>query len=294
MKIAVTAASGRLGHATLRALADGITAGSIVGVARSPERINVPGIERRVGDYQSVESMTAALDGIHTAVMISAPVVGGSDRLALHRNVIEAARRAGVRALLYTSVVGNGKEEGTYFFPTQQIGRQTEAAVRESGLDWIIARNGLYLELDLEHIIAANREGVYRNPGGDGRCPYITIDELAYGMARLATGPGHYGKVYNLVGECWTQAEIVAVANAVFGLHVRYEPMSDEACIQHFLRLMPERGEAVARMLTGCFQCIRKGAMDVPSDFQAAAGRPARSLRQMMEDCRQKRGRAAG
>ena len=41
------------------------------------------GIERRAGDYQSVESMTAALDGIHTAVMISAPVIGGSDRLPL-------------------------------------------------------------------------------------------------------------------------------------------------------------------------------------------------------------------
>lgn len=291
MKIAVTAASGRLGQATLRALAAQTAASNIVGVARAPQRIGVPGIERRAGDYQSVASMTAALAGMSTVVMISAPVTPDTDRLALHRNVIEAAHQAGVCTLLYTSVVGNGREEGTLFYPAQQVNRQTETGLRDSGMNWIIARNGLYLELDLEHIIAAGAEGLYRNPAGEGRAPYITIDELAYGLARLATTAGRVGRIYNLVGGCYTQAELVAMANEVFGLQVRYEPMSDEECIERFLHLMPQRGEAVARMLTGCFQCIRKGAMEVPSDFEAATGRPARSLRQMMEDCRDKRER---
>lgn len=290
MTIAVTAASGRLGQATLRALVAEAGAAGVVAVARAPERIQVPGIERRAGDYQSVESMAAALAGVATAVMISAPVAGGSDRVSLHRNVIEAARRAGVGTLIYTSVAGNGREQGTLFQPTQQVNRQAEADLRDSGLGWVVARNGLYLELDLEHIIAAAASGgVYRNPGGEGRAPYITIDELGYGAARLATGRGHQGRIYNLTGECATQAELVALANEVFGIRVRYETMSDEESIARFARLMPERGEAVARMLTGCFQCIRQGALEVASDFEAATGRPARSLRQMMEDCRRKR-----
>ena len=116
---------------------------------------------------------------------------------------------------------------------------------------------------------------MYSNPGGEGRAAYITIDELATATARVALTPGdHQGQTYNLVSECLTQAELVAMANQVFGLNVRYQPISDEASSEKFRRLMPARGEAVARMLTGCFQCIRKGAFDVPSDYAAAAGRP--------------------
>ncbi len=268
----------------LRQLLAQIGADRTVAIARSPERIGIPGIEKRAGDYQSVEAMSAALAGIDTAVMISAPVTVGIDRVALHRSVIEAAGRAGVRTLIYTSLIGNGAEEGTLFFSTQQVNRQAEADLRNSSLQWVILRNGLYLELDLAHIIAAGPAGAYANPGGDGRAPYITIDELGYATARVAATGGHHGRTYNLVSECISQGALVEMANEVFGLRVRYESMSDEACIEKFRRLMPQRGDAVARMLTGCFQCIRKGAFEVPSDYAAATGRLARSVRAMLED----------
>jgi NAD(P)H dehydrogenase (quinone) len=270
---------------------------NILAIARQPARIAVPGpgIETRAGDYESVESMTAALAGADTVVMISAPVAGGSDRVRLHRNVIAAARAAGVRDILYTSVVGNGLEEGTFFGPTQQVNRQAETDIRESGLGWVVLRNGLYLELDLEHIIAADSAGgVYTNPGAGGRAPYITIDEIAAATAAVARVPAaHRGRTLNVVSDCHTQAELVALANEAFGLAVRYEAISDEACIEKFARLMPHRGEAVARMLTGCFQSMRAGAFDVPSHYAEAAGRPPRTVRQMMQDVKRKRAAAA-
>ncbi len=115
MKIAVTAASGRLGHAILKVLGEELGPEYVVGIARSPEKITLPDIEKRRGDYQSVEDFVDAFDGIDTAIMISAPVTIGTDRVAMHHNVIEGARRAGVRKMLYTSIIGNGKEEGTGF-----------------------------------------------------------------------------------------------------------------------------------------------------------------------------------
>lgn len=287
VRVAVTAASGRLGHATLRELLALSPPVEVVAVARSPAKVAIAGVEKRAGDYASVESMTAALRDIDSVVMISAPAVAGSDRVALHRNAIEAARRAGVRSLLYTSVIGSDAVAGTLFEPFQQVNRTTETLVQACGTPWIIARNGLYLELDLKHIREAARTGgVYANSGGAGRAPYITINEIAFACARLATNPARCGRVYNIVGECLTQGELVAMANDVFGLDVRYQTMSDDDCTGRFRRLMPERGEAVARMLTGCFQCIRIGAFDVPSDYEAAAGRPVKSVRAMMEDCR--------
>jgi NAD(P)H dehydrogenase (quinone) len=289
MKIAVTAASGRLGHAILGYLGDEIGTDNVVAVARSPEKIDVPGIETRRGDYQSIDEIASACDGVDTVIMISAPVTKGTDRVAMHRNVIEGAKRAGVRRMLFTSVIGNGKEKGTMFFATQKVNRQAEYDLQESGTEWIVARNALYLELDLNHIIRANESGVYQNNAGDGRCGYLTIDELAFATAKLAAGDQHTGRIYNLIGRTThTQTELVAMANEVFGLNIRYEVMSAEDNIARFMRdpAISSRGEDVARMLTGCFECVAVGAFDVESDFEAAAGRPAKTTVEQMEDIR--------
>ncbi len=290
MKVAVTAASGRLGRAILKYLGDEIGTDNVVAIARWPEKVELSAIEKRRGDYQSINEIAAACAGIDTVIMISAPVTIGTDRVAMHRNVIEGAKRAGVRKMIYTSVIGNGKEEGTKFFATQQVNRQAEVDLQESGMEWIVARNALYLELDLNHIRRANETGIYQNNGGDGRCGYLTIDELAYGTAKLAVDDKHNGRIFNLIGRTThTQTELVEMANEVFGMNVEYKVMSAEDNVERFMQdpAISSRGEEVARMLTGCFECIAAGAFDVQSDFEAAAGRPAKTTLQQMEEIRQ-------
>jgi NAD(P)H dehydrogenase (quinone) len=287
----VTAASGRLGRATLLATSELTGPDNVVGVARSPDKISVPGIETRRGDYHSIDELTHAFTDIDTVVMISAPV-GPWDRIAMHNNVIDGARQAGVRKLVFTSVIGNDQERDTWFWHSQKINRQTETDVQNSSLEWIIARNGLYLELDLAHIIAAGETGSYQNSGGGGRCGYIAINELAFAIAKLAIDDKHNGQIYNLVAESQTQAELISLANRVFGLNIEYQEISDEMNVR---RMMADpgiaaRGEEVARMLTGCFQCIRNGAFDVASNYESAAGRPAKTTLQMMEEYRRRLG----
>ena len=294
MKVAVTAASGRLGHATLKALSERLGPEHVIGIARSPDKINVPQIETRAGDYANADQLVEAFQGVDSLVMISAPVVVGTDRVPLHRNVIDAAKRAGVKKVVYTSVIGNGAERDTWFWKTQQVNRQAEQDLHDSGLQWIVARNGLYLELDLNHIIAANETGIYMNNGGDGKCGYITIEELAQATADLAVKDELNGRIYNLVGETRTQDELVSLANEVFGLNVRYQTMTDDENVARFMKdpRISARGEDVARMLTGCFQAMRAGALDVTSDFEAATGRPCRSTKDMMHDVRAARAQA--
>lgn len=288
MKVAVSAASGHLGHAVLRQLLTLTDAGNVIGIARSPDKIEVSGIDKRSGDYNDAEGMAAALAGVDTLVMISAPV-GDWDRIVMHRNVIAAAQRAGVRKIIFTSVVGNGREKDTWFWSTQQVNRQAEEDLRASGLEFIIARNGLYLEKDLRHIVLSNAEGVYRNVAGDGMCGYITIGELAYATARLALDDRNNNAVLNLVGNNLSQADLVKLANEVFDIKVRYETLSDEENIANLMKdeKIAVRGVKVARMLTGCFQSVRLGSFDVESHFEQAAGRPVRTTRQMMEDLRE-------
>jgi NAD(P)H dehydrogenase (quinone) len=225
--------------------------------------------------------MRAALNGIDTVVMISAPVAAGGERVGLHRNVIAAARQSGVQRILFTSVIGNGREMDTMFGATQQVNRQTEADLQNSGLEWLIGRNGLYLELDLIQMRKAGESGVYANSAGEGRCPYLSIGEIAcaYASWRL-TGARRARSTTSAAKPC--RRRDLRLACEVFRFSARYETISDEACVAKFRALMPERGEAVARMLTGCFQSIRAGAFDVPSHFREATGRPAKSVREMM------------
>jgi NAD(P)H dehydrogenase (quinone) len=288
LKIAVTAASGRLGRRILSHL---VAEGShdIIAIVRKPDSLKLPGVEVRAGDYDSAQQMTDAFAGIDTVLMISAPVVIGIDRVTQHRNVIAAAKAAGVRKVVFTSVIGNGLEMQTMFADAQQVNRQAEQDLAESGLEFINARAGLYLDLDLLHIQRADREGgVYSNNAGVGRCGYISIDELAYGFAGLCLSDTCNGRILNMVGETYTQAELVEMANEVFGLNTRYEPMTAEENIARFMQdeKISARGEAVARMLTGCFECIEVGAYDVESDYKAATGREPLTLHEQMQAIR--------
>lgn len=289
--IAVTAASGRLGRATLRELAAQFPALPRVAVVRDPAKLaGMPGVEVRRGDYGDPASLVEALRGVTAMVLVSAPAIGGSDRITLHRNAIEAARRAGVRRVVYTSVIGNGTEMRTPFAATQAVNRQTEADLAATELDWIVARNGFYLDIDVEHMRKANERGWYASSSGAGRCGYISIAELGYATAQLVAGPRPTRRIYNLVGESISVPDLTRLTNEVFGLNVEYRLISDEeklASARHDLRVLARGGEEIAQMFTGLMQGQRLGAFDVPSDFETAAGRPCRSMRAMLESLRQ-------
>ncbi len=175
MKIAVTSASGQLGSSIIKQLINEIGIDHVIGIARTPEKATHPGIEIRKGDYNSRHELDLALKGIDTVLLVS-----GMDepqkRIQQHRNVIEAAKINGVKKIVYTSIIGD--EEKTAFSPVVKSNRQTETDVQNSGLDWVIGRNGIYIEPDLEYIDNYVKRGEIRNCAGDGKCAYTSRTEL--------------------------------------------------------------------------------------------------------------------
>ena len=266
MKIAVTAASGHLGSAIVKATTalQGI---EVVALARTPANAVDLGVEVRPGNYDEPDELERSLQSADVV-----PVVSGMDaparRIEQHRNVIEAARSAGVGKIVYTSV--QGAEAGTAFSPVVQSNRQTEQDVRDSGLEWVIGRNGIYIEPDLEYIDNYAAAGGITNCAGDGRCGYTTRAELAYAYAQMLTDDRHDGRTYNLHGEPITQTDLAEYLNEAFGTHRSYTPMTVE---EYRNDRVAELGEFIGSVIAGIYEGIREGAADNPSDYAEAAGR---------------------
>jgi len=278
MKIAVTSANGQLGSSIIKHLINEIGKENVIGIARTPEKANHPGIEIKKGDYNSRHEFDAALKGVDTVLLVSG-LDEPQKRIEQHRNVIETAKVNGVKKMVYTSVIGD--EEKTAFSPVVQSNRQTEIDIRNSGLDWVIGRNGIYIEPDLEYIDNYVKEGEIRNCAGSGKCAYTSREELGYAYAKMLIDEKHNGQLYNLVGEAITQTKLAEYINQIYNTKLVYHPISSEA---YSNERKEELGEFFGSIIAGIYEGIYNGTYNVKSDFEKAAGRPHKSAIEMIRE----------
>ncbi|HUV13781.1 MAG TPA: SDR family oxidoreductase [Acidobacteriota bacterium] len=271
MRIAVTAASGKLGTEVVRATESMVGSENVIGIARTPSKAEHLGVEVRKGDYTSRTDFDKALQGVDALLLVSG-MDDPSKRIAQHRNVIHAARDAGVKRIVYTSV--QGPEENTAFSPIIASNRQTEEDIRNSGMAWVIGRNGIYIEPDVDYVETYRKEGRIANCAGDGKCGYTTRPELAFAYARMLTEDQHFGKTYNLHGEPITQYQLAGYLNGAFGTNLVYVPLT----VQEYRReRIAELGEFMGNVIAGIYEGIHNGTFDNPSHFVAATGREHQS-----------------
>lgn len=278
MKIAVTSASGKLGASIVKQLIKEIGKDQVIGIARTPKNAEHLGVEIRKGDYNNREEFNAALQGVDTVLLVS-----GMDepqkRIEQHRNVIEAAKSNGVKKIVYTSIVG--AEENNAFSPIVQTNRQTEEDVKNSGLEWVIGRNGIYIEPDLEYLDTYIKEGEVRNCADNGKCTYTSREELGYAYSKMLLDNKHNGQTYNLVGPAITQNELVNFINQVYATDLVFNSVSVE---DYKAERKAALGDFIGTIIAGIYEGIKDGANNVPSDFEKATGRAHKSTLAIIED----------
>lgn len=282
MKIAVTAANGKLGSSVVKELSKGIGKEHLIGIVRTPEKASHLGIEVRKGDYNSREDFNSALIGVDSVLLISG-MDDPQQRIQQHRNVIGAAIQNGVKKIVYTSIIGD--EEETAFSPIVKSNRQTEMDVKESGLKWVIGRNGIYIEPDLEYIDTYVKEGEIRNCADDGKCGYTSRDELGFAYTQMLLRDNHNGQTYNLVGEAITQAQLAELINQEFNTNLKYNSVAVD---EYEKERKAELGDFIGTVIAGIYNGIKKGVNDVPSDFEKASGRPHKSMIQIIKEFKEK------
>jgi len=237
--LAITGATGQLGHATLQYLLAHVAADQLVAVVRDPSKaatLAAQGVALRPGDYNDPAALVAAFQGVTTVLLIS-----GTDmatRTQQHRHVIDAARAAGVRRLVYTSGVNASADSAFVASPSHAA---TEGYLRASGLSYTILRNALYLDL-LPMLLdpGALARGNFYYAAGSGAASFALRAEIAEVLATVLTTPGHDNQTYDLApAPVHDMAEVTAAISAATGQPLRYVPVSGEeltaAMRQHHL-----------------------------------------------------------
>ena len=205
MNIAITGATGQLGRLVVQQFLAGRTDAKLIALVRSPAKASGLGIEVREADYARPETLSKALAGVEQLLLISSSELG--QRATQHRNVIAAAKAAGVKHIVYTSLLH--ADRSPLSLAAEHL--DTEAALKASGLNYTILRNGWYTENYTGSIPGALAAGTFIGSAGHGRIASAArADYAAAALAVLSTA-GHEGKTYELAGDAaWTLAELAA------------------------------------------------------------------------------------
>ena len=218
--IVITGATGQLGQLVIKALLKKVPASGIVAAVRNVEKakdLAALGVLVRQADYSQPASWDAALKGADKVLLISSSEIG--QRAKQHKAVIDAAKRAGVKLLAYTSVL----RADTSPLGLAAEHKETEAAIRASGVPFVLLRHGWYTENYTMGIPGALAHGAVYGCAGDGRISSATRADYAEADVAALTLDDQAGKVYELAGDtAYTLAELAAEISRQSGKDIGY------------------------------------------------------------------------
>ncbi|MDX6744978.1 SDR family oxidoreductase [Actinocorallia sp. A-T 12471] len=222
----VTGATGHLGGLTVRALlARGVPPADVVALVRTPAKaadLAELGVTVREADYTKPETLPTALAGIDRLVLVSGDIPG--QRLQGHRNVVDAAKTAGVSRIAYTSVL---RADSTQIALAPDH-LATEDYIRNAGLPYVFLRNGWYVEVyTANKVPSALKTGEIVGATGDRPASAAARADYAEAAAAAVTG-GVENVVYELGGKPFTLSEFAKALSDETGNEVVYRDISVE------------------------------------------------------------------
>jgi NAD(P)H dehydrogenase (quinone) len=281
--ILVTGASGKLGSRVIHHLLEsqGVAPGSIIAVTRDPAKLadlTEKGVTVRAGDFSDAASLPAAFEGADKILIISGADIG--QRLAQHKAAIDAAVKAGVKRLSYTSMP-NPEPGNAVVFAPEHYG--TEQTIKEAGLPYTIFRNGWYQENLLMNLPQAFASGRWYTSSGQGRIAHAPRDDIAAAIAAALASDEGESVTYTLTGtEALTADEIAARASKALAKPLEVVHVTDEQLAGG----MKAAGvpEAYVPMLVSFDTNTRTGGIDiVTDDIRKLSGRTPAPIESFFE-----------
>jgi NAD(P)H dehydrogenase (quinone) len=226
-KYVISGASGSLGGKITARLLETIAPENLTLVTRTPEKLEAlkhRGVTVHPGDYNNPEALERAYAGGDVLMMISSMAV--TERVPEHRNAINAAKKAGIKHIVYTSTAGIHPQNPTLSASDHIV---TEDDLRRCGMGYTIMRNACYAEVF--PTVAAQpvlRSGEWVQVEGNGKLAPISKDDIARTAVACLLNPArHNGAVYEITGpELVSFRDIAAMTSEVYGVPINYRSVS--------------------------------------------------------------------
>ena len=278
MKIGITGATGQLGRLVVNKLKEKVSADSIIALVRSISKAEDLGVLTREADYEKPETLESALKNIDTLLLISSSEVG--KRATQHQNVIDAAKKNGVKWIVYTSLLHADKS--TISLAGEHL--ETEAALKQSGIPFTILRNGWYTENYGGTIPGAIAGGALLGSAGDGKISAASRKDYADAVVTVLTTDGHQGKVYELAGdEVFTLTDLAAEISKQSGKTIPYKNLPED----EYAAILTNFGlpAGLAGAIAGWDVSISKGDLfDGNKQLSSLIGRPTTSIHEVVSE----------
>ncbi|WP_313048491.1 SDR family oxidoreductase [Atlantibacter subterraneus] len=273
--IAVTGATGHLGQWVIKKLLETHNAQDLVAIVRNPAKAQAladKGVQVREADYGNPAALASALQGVEKLLLISSSEVG--QRAVQHRNIIDAAKSAGVKLIAYTSLLR--ADTSPLGLHVEHV--DTENYLAQSGVPYVLLRNGWYSENYLASVPAALEHGAFIGSAGEGKIASASREDYAEAAAKVLSLDNQAGKVYELAGDnAWTLAQLTEKISALSGKTVVYNNLSEA----DFAAALQGAGlpEGFARLLADSDVGASKGGLfDDGHQLSRLIGRPTTTI----------------
>jgi len=277
--ILVTGATGQLGASVIEALLKKLPSSQIAALVRDEQKAShlaERGVSIRLGTYDDPASLDRAMAGIDSVLLIAG--TDEDNRLRQHQRVVDAAKKAGVRRIAYTSRAL--KDRSTLANQLMEGHFQTEDYIKASGLAYTLFRNILYMDTIPLFVGPAVFDRGIHLPAGAGRVAFALRSEMGEAMANALLDPGTGNTVYELTGtESYSFGDVAATLTDLSGREVRYTDTPPVV----FAEQMHQRGlpEFRVQRMIGFMTDIKNGQEDaITADLNTLLGRKPASLRE--------------
>jgi NAD(P)H dehydrogenase (quinone) len=282
----VTGAAGQLGQSVVRHLLEtcGVAPANIVAATRSPEKLSAlaaKGVVTRKADFDDAASLASAFAGIDRLLIISTDALDTpGKRLAQHKAAIEAAKQAGVKHILYTSMPT--PEKSLVSFAPDHLG--TEEAIKASGIGYTILRDAWYLDNFMMSLPHNLQGGKWYTATSGGKVPYISREDCALAIAAALAATSTDSKTYTLTGSTsYSIKDVASTVSAIAGRPLDVIDVNDEQLAAGMTGAgLPK---FLVDMLVSADANIRAGNFDALSgDFTTLTGKQPQTLRSFFEE----------
>jgi NAD(P)H dehydrogenase (quinone) len=273
--IAVTGASGHLGQLVVAGLVERVSANQVIAAVRRPEKVanlRALGVQVREADYTHPKTLGATFRGVKKVLLVSAAQV--SQRFALHKAVIDAAKEAGVELFVYTSLL---RADSSELFLAREH-KQTEDYIRASDLRFAILRNGWYLENHTATLRDVVEKDVLIGSSKDGRFASAARADYAAAAVAVLTQSISGNKTYELAGDqSFSMAELAAEVSRQIGRDIPYRNLAGKDYGDTLLGLgLPQM--TVDVIIDADAKAIQGDLDSASRDLSKLIGRPTKTL----------------